>query len=66
MKLQLLPVLATVVSSNAVTLVQKVIGMINDMLAKDKNGKHEEQVQFAAYKQFCDDTLVERKRPEVV
>merc|ERR1712187_553414 len=25
-------------------------------------GKHDEQVQFAAYKQFCDDTSVEKKR----
>merc|ERR1711881_807578 len=25
-------------------------------------GKHDEQVQFAAYKQFCDDTTVEKKR----
>merc|ERR1712083_328786 len=25
-------------------------------------GKHEEQVQYAAYKQFCDDTSAEKKR----
>merc|ERR1719331_1516794 len=32
------------------------------MLEKGKKEKHEEQVQFAAYKQFCDDTTVEKTR----
>merc|ERR1719158_1829493 len=32
------------------------------MLEKGKSEKHEEQVQFAAYKQFCDDTTAEKKR----
>jgi len=32
------------------------------MLEKGKKEKHEEQVQFAAYKQFCDDTSVEKNR----
>merc|ERR1719392_612812 len=32
------------------------------MLEKGKQEKHEEQVQFAAFKQFCDDTTVEKKR----
>merc|ERR1719271_1761374 len=27
-----------------------------------KKEKHEEQVQFAAYKQFCDDTTTEKQR----
>merc|ERR1711920_547269 len=31
-------------------------------LEKGKKEKHDEQVQFAAYKQFCDDTSVEKKR----
>merc|ERR1719393_996083 len=31
------------------------------MLEKGKKEKHEEEVQFAAYKQFCDDTSVEKK-----
>merc|ERR1719506_461073 len=35
---------------------------MNGMLEKGKKEKHEEQVQFAAYKQFCDDTAVEKKR----
>jgi len=36
--------------------------MMNGMLEKGKKEKHEEQVQFASYKQFCDDTTVEKKR----
>merc|ERR1719482_2070065 len=45
-----------------VTPVQKVIELLNGMLEKGKKEKHEEQVQFAAYKQFCDDTTVEKQR----
>merc|ERR1719482_779386 len=32
------------------------------MLEKGKKEKQEEQVQFAAYKQFCDDTTTEKQR----
>merc|ERR1719287_467462 len=49
-------------SQAEVTPVQKVIQLMNGMLEKGKKEKHEEQVQFAAYKQFCDDTSVEKKR----
>jgi len=42
--------------------VQKVVQLMQGMLEKGKKGKHEEQVQFAAYKQFCDDTSVEKTR----
>merc|ERR1719334_2580673 len=45
-----------------VTPVQMVIQLMEGMLAKGKAEKHDEQVQFAAYKQFCDDTSVEKKR----
>jgi len=45
-----------------VTPVQKVLQLMEGMLAKAKSEKHDEQVQFAAYKQFCDDTSVEKKR----
>merc|ERR1719482_368020 len=45
-----------------VTPVQKVIQLINGMVEKGKQEKHDEQVQFAAYKQFCDDTTVEKQR----
>jgi len=45
-----------------VTPVQKVIQLMEGMLEKGKKEKHEEQVQFAAYKQFCDDTSIEKTR----
>merc|ERR1719504_50908 len=32
------------------------------MLEKGKKEKHDEQVQFASFKQFCDDTTVEKQR----
>jgi len=51
-----------VVSSMEVTPVQKVIQLMEGMLEKGKKEKHDEQVQFAAYKQFCDDTSVEKNR----
>jgi hypothetical protein len=45
-----------------VTPVQKVIELLNGMVEKGKKEKHAEQVQFAAYKQFCDDTTVDKQR----
>ena len=45
-----------------VTPVQKVIQLMEGMMAKGKEEKHKEEVQFAAYKQFCEDTTVEKKR----
>merc|ERR1719262_1577838 len=44
------------------TPVQKVLELMNGMLEKGKKEKHEEQVQFAAFKQFCDDTTVEKTK----
>jgi len=49
-------------SVGKVTPVQKVVELLNGMLEKGKAEKHSEQVQFAAFKQFCDDTTVEKKR----
>jgi len=51
-------------SANAVevTPVQKVIQLLSGMMEKGKKEKHDEQVQFAAYKQFCGDTSVEKTR----
>jgi chromosome segregation ATPase len=53
---------ASVSTETKVTPVQKVIQLLEGMLEKGKKEKHGEQVQFAAYKQFCDDTSVEKKR----
>jgi len=49
-------------SDSKVTPVQKVIQLMEGMLAKGKSEKHDEQVQYAAYKQFCDDTSAEKKK----
>jgi len=64
MKLAVFAVLATSVLAGAVevTPVQKVIALLTGMAEKGKKEKHDEQVQFAAYKQFCDDTSVEKTR----
>merc|ERR1719253_1584363 len=45
-----------------VTPVQKVVALMEGMLEKGKKEKHDEQIQFAAYKQFCDDTTTEKTR----
>jgi len=52
----------TLVGAVEVTPVQKVIQLLEGMLEKGKKEKHDEQVQFASYKQFCDDTSVEKSR----
>lgn len=44
-----------------VTPVQKVITLLNGSLEKGKSEKHEEQVQFAKFKQFCSDTTTEKQ-----
>jgi len=54
--------LVALAASSEVTPVQKVIQLLEGMLEQGKAEKHEEQVQFAAYKQFCDDTKVEKQR----
>merc|ERR1719324_1984457 len=57
-------VLATSVTADTTTVtpVQKVIELLNGMLEKGKDEKHAEQVQFASFKQFCDDTTTEKQR----
>jgi len=50
------------VEASSVTPIQKVIEMLTTMLSKGKQEKHEEEVQFAAYKQFCDDTTVLKEK----
>jgi chromosome segregation ATPase len=62
MKAVALALLLGLASGSSVTPVQKVIQLLNGMVEKGKKEKHEEQVQFASYKQFCDDTTVEKQR----
>merc|ERR1719379_2254707 len=53
---------AALMPAEAVTPVAKVIEMLQGMLEKGKKEKHEEQVQFASYKQWCDDTSAEKQK----
>merc|ERR1719281_438664 len=45
-----------------VTPVQKVIQLLTGMIEKGKKEKHAEQVQFAQYKMFCDQTTVQKQK----
>jgi hypothetical protein len=45
----------------AVTPVQKAVQMLEGMLEKAKSAKHEENVQFAGFKQFCGDVTVQKQ-----
>jgi len=62
MPLALSAILSSQASAEGVTPVQKVLELMEGMLAKAKSEKHDEQVQYAAYKQFCDDTSAEKKQ----
>merc|ERR1740138_336725 len=62
MKVCFVAVVVAMASASEVTPVQKVIQLMEGMLEQGKKEKHDEQVQFAAYKQFCDDTATEKKR----
>merc|ERR1719160_2094449 len=51
---------ATMTQRSSVTPIQKVLTMMNDMLAKAKAEKEAEEVGFAAYKQFCTSSMKEK------
>merc|ERR1719301_185609 len=48
--------------TDKVTPVEKVIQLMQTMLEKGKKEKHEEAVQYNSYKQWCDETTVEKNR----
>merc|ERR1719160_1030924 len=50
------------VVADKVTPVQKVLQMMDDMLAKGKKEKAEEAVAFSQYAQFCKSTGAEKTR----
>eukprot|EP00397_Hematodinium_sp_SG-2012_P028778 GEMP01030336.1.p1 GENE.GEMP01030336.1~~GEMP01030336.1.p1 ORF type:complete len:660 (+),score=220.40 GEMP01030336.1:149-2128(+) len=54
-------VVALVLGTN-VTPVQKVVQMLQGMLQKGKQAKHEEEVQYASYTQWCGDIQKEKGR----
>jgi DNA repair exonuclease SbcCD ATPase subunit len=47
-------------TSADVTPIQKVIEMMDGMLAKGKKEKHEEEVEFAKFKEWCDQVRDEK------
>ena len=52
----------TLNSKAKVSPVQKVIQMLEDMLTKSKQEKQDEEVRFAAFKQFCAGSAAEKTR----
>jgi len=48
-------------SASTVTPIQKVITMMEDMVAKGEKEKKEEQVAFAAFASFCKNTIAEKE-----
>merc|ERR1719272_1425290 len=55
-------VLAFTAMAVQVTPVQKVIELMNNMVEKGTKEKQDEQVQFAAFKTFCDNTVSAKQR----
>jgi len=51
--------LLQVTSAANVTPLQKVVEMMNDMLAKGKAAKQAERVEFAKYTEWCQNTIAE-------
>ena len=49
-------------AASKVTPVYRLVELLTGMVEKGKAEMKAEQVQFAAYKQFCDDTTVEKQR----
>merc|ERR1719252_240331 len=47
--------------ATAVTPVQQVINLMNNMVEKGTKEKQDEQVQFAAFKTFCDNTVAAKQ-----
>lgn len=55
-------VLLLVTSCLAVTPVQKVIQLLSENIVKGKQEKHEEEVRFAEFAEWCDNTSTDKKR----
>merc|ERR1719230_2478595 len=50
------------VSATEVTPLQKVIEMLNGMVATGKSEKHEEEVEFAKFHEWCDQVRAEKTK----
>eukprot|EP00441_Pelagodinium_beii_P026977 CAMPEP_0197655894 /NCGR_PEP_ID=MMETSP1338-20131121/39731_1 /TAXON_ID=43686 ORGANISM="Pelagodinium beii, Strain RCC1491" /NCGR_SAMPLE_ID=MMETSP1338 /ASSEMBLY_ACC=CAM_ASM_000754 /LENGTH=681 /DNA_ID=CAMNT_0043231635 /DNA_START=80 /DNA_END=2125 /DNA_ORIENTATION=- len=58
----ILALLWAVASASEVTPVQKVVAMMEKMVAKGQSEKDAEEAQFTAYVKFCENTTVEKGR----
>jgi len=61
MRSHLIVALIGVCHGSGVTPIGKVLELMNGMLAKGKEAKHQEEVEFTKFHQFCDDTRTETK-----
>merc|ERR1719301_82610 len=52
--MMLLAACLPVLRAAEVTPIQKVVAMMQEMLAKGKQEKHNEEVEFAKFQQWCD------------
>jgi len=52
----------TLASDNKVTPVQKVIELMENMVEKGKKEMGDEQIQFATFKTFCDNTVAAKQQ----
>merc|ERR1719238_2646714 len=52
--------LLTVVAGTDVTPIQKVVEMMDGMLAKGKQEKHEEEVEFTKFHEWCNQVREEK------
>jgi len=53
---------STPVAADSVTPIQKVIQMLNDMMAKGEKERNDEQVRFAAFKGFCESNTKSKEK----
>jgi hypothetical protein len=47
---------------SAITPIQQVVKLLEGMVTTSKAAKHEENVQFAGFKQFCDTVTVQKEK----
>ncbi len=58
--------LAGVCQSTDVTPIQKVLEMMNGMVAKGKEEKHKEEVAFNTFNVWCDNTRSETEKSRML
>merc|ERR1719247_485032 len=62
MQLRQVFTLAVLATASAVTPVQKVLQMMDGMLQKAKKDKHDENVRFSSFRQWCESTKEDKDR----